>query len=87
MRKSSLVKGLLLGSVIMLLGGNCVAISTKAATLLPVAYEGEVTIEAVEENNRAAQLIWYYKEVDGKKYRRLYDGTNKVWLTDWILCE
>lgn len=29
---------------------------------------------------------WYYKTINGKLYKRLYDATNKKWLTDWIPC-
>lgn len=47
-----------------------------------------VSCYSVGEQNdtKAVKLVWYYKEINGKKYRRLYDATNKVWLTDWILC-
>lgn len=29
---------------------------------------------------------WRYKVINGKLYRRLYDTTNKKWLTDWLPC-
>lgn len=87
MRKSRLIRGLLLGCIAMLLEGNVVAISANASTMTTIVCAEEVTIESIGDNSRAAQLIWYYKEENGKKYRRLYDGTNEVWLTDWILCE
>lgn len=32
-----------------------------------------------------SSYTWYYKEVDGKKYMRLWDETNHRWVTDWIL--
>lgn len=35
---------------------------------------------------KAPITVWKYKEENGKKYMRLYDATNQVWLTDWILC-
>lgn len=37
-------------------------------------------------NVRAGKKEWVYKTINGKIYRRLYDGANKKWLTDWILC-
>ena len=40
-----------------------------------------------EDDTRSARLVWYYKEENGKKYRRLYNATSGEWLTDWILCE
>lgn len=35
---------------------------------------------------KASVTVWKYKEENGKMYMRLYDATNRVWLTDWILC-
>lgn len=29
---------------------------------------------------------WYYKTINGKLYKRLYDATHEKWLTDWIPC-
>lgn len=29
---------------------------------------------------------WRYKVINGELYKRLYDTTNKIWLTDWIKC-
>lgn len=29
--------------------------------------------------------VWYYKTVNGKKYKRLYDTVSHKWVTDWIL--
>lgn len=39
------------------------------------------------DKERLNKYVWYYKEENGKKYRRLYDETDGVWITDWILCE
>ena len=38
-------------------------------------------------NVKSSNLVWHYKKQNGKKYRRLYDTSNKKWLTDWILCK
>lgn len=46
-----------------------------------------ITAKEESRDGKIAQTLWHYKEVDGKKYRRLYDATNQEWLTDWILCE
>ena len=35
---------------------------------------------------RSTQYMWVYKEMNGKKYRRLWDATHEEWVTDWILC-
>ncbi len=49
-----------------------------------------VPADVVAENNsisvRSPKKVWVYKEENGKRYMRLYDATNQVWLTDWILC-
>ncbi len=49
-----------------------------------------VPTDVVAENNsisvRSPKKVWVYKEENGKRYMRLYDATNQVWLTDWILC-
>ena len=29
---------------------------------------------------------WRFMTENGKTYRRLWDATNKKWVTDWILC-
>lgn len=54
------------------------------------AYTNQDQIILAKEKSRngtIAQTVWHNKEVDGKKYRRLFDATNQEWLTDWILCE
>lgn len=30
---------------------------------------------------------WYYKEVDGQRYMRLWDVKNCCWVTNWILVD
>ena len=35
---------------------------------------------------RKAITKWYYKTINGKLYKRLYDTTHEKWLTDWIPC-
>lgn len=32
-------------------------------------------------------LIWKYKLINGKMYRRLYNNTTKQWIGNWILDE
>ena len=49
-------------------------------------HEQIITAEEESKHGRVAQTVWHNKEVDGKKYRRLYDAANQEWLTDWILC-
>lgn len=45
-------------------------------------------ITAVEENEgRSTNLTWYYKEIDGVLYMRLWNHTTQQWVTDWILAD
>ncbi len=37
-----------------------------------------------ESGNRATNLEWFYKEINGEMYMRLYNHTTGEWLTDWI---
>lgn len=88
MSKKRNVRGIVISMVgAVVLGAFCV----------PDVYADEVSIEqdnvvisrsSVRERNetKSAKLVWFYKEENGKKYRRLYDATNEVWLTNWILC-
>lgn len=58
-------------------------ISAQALDIPPqtVDSDGE-TIEP-----RAPFIGWVYKEENGKKYRRLYNFTDEVWIGDWIPCD
>ena len=31
-------------------------------------------------------IDWVYNTIDGKLYKRLYNFSQKIWLSDWILC-
>ena len=47
------------------------------------AYASE--IPTVEENEgRSTNLTWYYKEIDGVWYMRLWNHTTQQWESDWI---
>lgn len=32
-------------------------------------------------------LVWRYKMVNGITYKRLYNGSTKQWVGDWIRCK
>lgn len=32
----------------------------------------------------SAKLIWIYKTENGKRYKRLYNTSNRSWIGDWI---
>ena len=47
----------------------------------------EATVETSSDTTTyAAVTEWRYKVINGYVYKRLYDKTNKIWLTDWIPC-
>lgn len=47
------------------------------------AYASEVP--TVEENEgRSSNLTWYYKEIDGVLYMRLWNHATQQWVGDWI---
>lgn len=71
----------------MVTGGGWEAIPVKADGIARMKQDQVIISEEEERNERIAQMVWYYKEVNGKRYRRLYDATNQEWVTNWILCE
>ena len=47
----------------------------------------ETSVETSSDTTTyAAVTEWRYKVINGYVYKRLYDKTNKIWLTDWIPC-
>lgn len=86
MIKKGMVRGLVLGCMLSMAASFGGGAEVKAESASADEYVLSELAED-EKNNRAAQLVWYYKVENGNKYRRLYDSTNEVWLTDWILCE
>lgn len=61
----------------------------KAYAEVPDVPNGENTVSSYEtpgDNSRKAQTVWFYKKENGFKFMRLYDATNEVWLTPWLLC-
>lgn len=80
MAVAMLASTLLTGGCTKLVYADCLVANEDAAVLA-------VSETNSQDNSRSAQLVWVVKEENGKKYRRLYDATNEVWLTDWILCE
>lgn len=46
-------------------------------------------IAAVEEGTetRSTNLQWFYTEIDGVRYMRLWNHSTGEWLTDWILAD
>ena len=53
----------------------------------PVMYTGygELGQEEIVSISMKTEYKWIKKVINGKMYRRLYDGKNKRWLSDWIL--
>lgn len=87
MIKKRMMQGVVAGCVLMAMGGGWSTTTYKAAEMAYSEQMQIITVEVETGNTRESGLVWYFKEENGKKYRRLYDMTNQVWLTDWILCE
>ena len=53
----------------------------------PAVATERAAVEATSDiTARKAITKWYYKTINGKLYKRLYDTTHEKWLTDWIPC-
>lgn len=72
----------LVGMAVLTLAGG---LQVTPASVPAVAAEA-----AVKEDNtaepQADRLVWYFIEVNGVYYRRLYNASNGYWVTDWIRC-
>lgn len=87
MNKKRMIQGMVVGCLMMVAGCSWNATTVRAEEI-DYTNQGQIITSGEEsEKERAAQTVWYFKEENGKKYRRLYDATNQKWLTDWILCE
>lgn len=60
------------------------SITSFAAPAAATEATADETASAVTA--RKPYTKWYYKTINGKLYKRLYDATNEKWLTDWIPC-
>lgn len=43
-----------------------------------------ISSEEIGVSPRDSQFVWKYKEENGKLYRRLYDTSTGIYLTDWL---
>lgn len=58
-------------------------------TSLPIYVEAAESVSVAAETQiepRADVMVWRYKAVDGKIYRRLYNSTKQEWAGEWELC-
>lgn len=67
----------------LLFSGKAYSTEFQAADLERVVVDNDGGGQA--EINKA-RTAWYYKKVNGKTYRRLFNECSGKWLTDWILC-
>ena len=70
---------------------STLTVALPSLSVTSLAAPAETTeVEAVEAASaviaRKPVTEWRYKVIDGYLYKRLYDKTNKIWLTDWIKC-
>ena len=69
------------------------ALSLPSLSVTSLAAEpAETTAEPAIETSSSDVVVfkadteWRYKVINGHVYKRLYDKTNQIWLTDWIPC-
>ena len=66
----------------------CSTLAVALPSLSVTSFAAPATADEAASSITARKPItkWYYKTINGKLYRRLYDTTNEKWLTDWIPC-
>ena len=63
------------------------SLSVTSLAAEPTEATVETSVETSSDTTTyAAVKEWRYKVINGYVYKRLYDKTNKIWLTDWIPC-
>jgi len=62
----------------------CVTLIGSVSAVGCVPAEPAAENGSVEVQPRAEETVWYYKNVDGIVYARLWSLTYGKWLTDWI---
>lgn len=63
------------------------SLSVTSLATEPTEATVETSVETSSDTTTyAAVTEWRYKVINGYVYKRLYDKTNKIWLTDWIPC-
>lgn len=84
MSRKKILQGIIAGmAAVSIINIGCIK-DVKAETAAVV--NTKVVTEDNSVSVRSSKKIWVYKEENGKRYMRLYDATNRVWLTDWIVC-
>ncbi len=84
MSRKKILQGIIAGiATVSIINAGCIK-DVKAETAEVV--NTKVVTEDNSVSVRSSKKVWVYKEENGKRYMRLYDATNQVWLTDWIVC-
>ncbi|MCI8717590.1 MAG: hypothetical protein K1W19_12075 [Lachnospiraceae bacterium] len=84
MSRKKILQGIIAGmAAVSIINAGCIK-DVKAETAEVV--NTKVVTEDNSVSVRSSKKVWVYKEENGKRYMRLYDATNQVWLTDWIVC-
>ena len=72
----------------MLLWGCVCMMTLNVASSVPALAKAADGFEESDVKYSLMRTVyeWRFKTENGKTYRRLWDATNKKWVTDWILC-
>lgn len=80
------LQGMVVGMLAVTVVSGWNSVNVAAATMEQVKEHTGVIEIGNENGTRNTQYVWVTKTEKGIKYKRLYDATNKKWLTDWIRC-
>ena len=78
-----IIISVLLGFVLL----SSVSIKHEADIRRNIVLSQNVSFDQTTSVLRANHIIWKYKIINGKLWKRKYDVTAHVWIGDWILAE
>lgn len=79
----SIMRNMKVSFMLLLISGGLVSVSPYT---VPAEESTAYEVKTQEESFvKAENTEWKYKMENGKLYKRLWDKTQKKWLTGWIL--
>ena len=77
MKKSFLKNSPLLLTCLFVLESPSISVDSPLINSTLATYQSQCTV-------RNTNVVWVYKTVNGKTYKRLYNTATKQWIGDWI---
>lgn len=78
-------KKLVTGIVCVCMCFSCLS-SVGAEEVVEASVQNTQSAEGGGISTRSEKIVWVIKEVNGKKYRRLFNTTTGEFIGDWIPC-